>query len=80
MRSVTIRVAPGIEPGRIELKLGNSWHPNIGVMEIPGSQVAGSWQEITADVDTVTGVHALWLRFQGHGKDLFEIDWLRFRD
>jgi|GEM_PF-2734052 len=26
----------------------------------------------------VDGVHALWLRFEGEGEDLFIIDWLRF--
>jgi arabinoxylan arabinofuranohydrolase len=79
VKSVTIRVAPGKEPGRIELKLDHSWHPNIGVLEIPGSP-AGSWQERTVEVEPVTGVHALWLRFHGHGTDLLEVDWLRFRD
>jgi arabinoxylan arabinofuranohydrolase len=79
VKSVTFRVAPGKDPGRIELKLGNSWHPNIGVLEIPGSQATGSWQERTVEVEPVTGVHALWLRFQGRGDNLFEVDWLRFR-
>lgn len=78
VKSVTIRVCPGNSPGRIELKLGNSWHPNIATMDIPDEKAAGGWQEISVDIDPVTGVHALWLRFLGEGGDLFAVDWLRF--
>ena len=78
VKSITVRVAPGKDPGRIALKLGNSWHPDIATMDIPGGDEAGRWQEITVDVDPVTGVHALWLSFLGQGEYLFEVDWIRF--
>ena len=75
--SVTIRVSPGKNPGKIELKVGDSWGPNIGTVEIPGGGDPG-WQSITVELDDVTGVQALWLRFTGEGEDLFTIDWIRF--
>ena len=78
IESVTVRVAPGMDPGMIELKLGYPWRPNIGTAEIPGGGNAGTWQTITAEVDNVRGVHALWLKFTGEGDDLFAIDWIRF--
>jgi hypothetical protein len=76
--SVTLRVAPGRDPGRIELKRGHSWSPNFGVANIPGGGDAATWQEITVDVEPVTGVQVLWLRFLGEGEDLFAVDGIRF--
>jgi hypothetical protein len=78
VKSVTIRVAPGKEPGRIELKLGHSWSPDIAVMEIPGGGNVAIWQEIEVDVAPVNGIHALWLRFHGEGDALFAVDQLLF--
>jgi hypothetical protein len=80
IKSVTIRVAPGKDPGKIQLKLKNSWHGPIGTMEIPGGGDGRNWQEITVDVKKVSGVHALWLRFTGEGEDLFAVDWIRFNN
>jgi arabinoxylan arabinofuranohydrolase len=80
VKSVTIRVAPGKDPGKIAMKLGHSWHRNIGIIEIPGGGDARTWQEITVDVDPVAGVHALWLRFLGEGDELFALDWIRFNN
>jgi arabinoxylan arabinofuranohydrolase len=75
--SVMIRVSPGRNPGKIQLKMENSWGPNFGTVEIPGDSDP-SWQTITAKLDDVKGVKALWLRFTGEGEDLFSIDWIRF--
>ena len=77
IESLSIRVRPGTNPGKVELKLGNSWGPNIATLEIPGREDA-SWQTIMADVDEVKGVQALWLRFAVEGEDLLAIDWIRF--
>lgn len=76
--SVTLRVAPGKYPGKIELKLGHSWSPNIGIMEIPGGGDAATWQEITVKVERVSGIFSLWLRFLGEGDNLFAVDRIRF--
>jgi hypothetical protein len=39
------------------------WHQSIGTVEILGNEHDGEWQNITADIKKVIGVHALWLRF-----------------
>jgi len=80
VKSVTVRVRPGNNPGKLEFKLDDSWKQSICRMDIPGNGTAGAWQEITVDVKQVTGVHALWIRFQGDGEDLYELDWFRFNE
>jgi beta-xylosidase len=55
IRSVTIRVAPGKDPGKIQMKLKNSWHGPIGTAEIPGGGDGSKWQEITVDINNATG-------------------------
>lgn len=78
VNAVTLRVAPGRDPGRIVLKIGHSWSPAIGMMEIPGGGDGATWQEITVNVKPVSGIHALWLRFQGDGDGLFTVDRIQF--
>ena len=77
VESIKIRVSPGTRPGKIELRLENSWGSKIAAVDIPGRGNA-EWQTISADVNAVTGVHALWLRFKGEGEDPVSIDWIRF--
>jgi len=74
---VTFRVKPGKKSGKIDLALDMPWHQSIGTVEINGDDY-GTWQNIIVDIKSVTGVHALWLRFSGDGDDLFSIDWFRF--
>lgn len=74
---VTMRVAPGIKGGKIELVLDYPWRWPIGVVEISGDD-KGGWCEITVPIQKTIGVHALWLRFSGQGDDLFAVDWLKF--
>jgi arabinoxylan arabinofuranohydrolase len=76
--SVTIAVAPGARPGRIDLALDQLWHPSIGTLEVPGNGDGKSWTILTAPVNHPKGVHALVLRFSGEGNDCFKVDWLRF--
>ena len=75
---VTLRVKPGGNAGRIDLALDMPWHPSIATLDIPGGRGENGWRTATADLEKVTGIHALWLRFDGQGDDLFSIDWLEF--
>lgn len=77
---VTVRVAPGVEPGRIELALDQMWSPAVATVEVPGGGDGTAWTELAAKVKAVRGVHALWLRFRGSGEDLFRVDSFRFGD
>lgn len=77
VESVKIRVSPGSYPGKIELRLGNSWGPRIATLDIPMGE-NDTWRTITAEVGDVSGVQALWLRFTGKAEDPVAIDWIRF--
>ncbi len=66
--------------GSISIHLDQPWRHAIGTVHIQGG---GNpvWQTVSAKIEKTTGVHAVWLRFNGAGskEDLFEIDWFRFR-
>ena len=49
-----------------------------GIMEVPGGGNAAAWQEITVEVEPVSGIYPLWLRFLGEGENLFAVDRIRF--
>jgi hypothetical protein len=36
------------------------------------------WETLTLEVNSESGIHALWLQAHGGEGDLFEIDWLKF--
>jgi hypothetical protein len=77
---VTVRVAPGKNPGKILIGSDRSWWGgNLGEIEIPATEAENNWQIITTELKRpVKGVRALWLTFNGEGKDLYSLDWVRF--
>ena len=77
--SVSVRVMPGRDPGRIDLKAGMPWGDVIGSVEVPDSTCRSGWATLTAPAGNVKGAQALWLVFSGEGEELFSVDWLRFR-
>jgi hypothetical protein len=76
--SLTIMVAPGISPGRIDIATDSAWGRSIGSIKVSGDGDGKSWIPLTCKIRNVTGVHSLWLRFEGKGDDLFKIDWFQF--
>jgi len=82
VKSITVRVAPGVNGGKLNIGLDHSWEiGNLIQIEIPSKGVGEEWVEITVPIKkTVTGKHALWLNFSGYGDDLFELDWLKFNN
>jgi hypothetical protein len=78
VKKITLRIAPGENGGRIVVAIDQPWHKRLANITIPGVQGAKEWQTLTFDVQSVTGVHALWLQFFGKGKEMFSIDWLSF--
>ncbi len=75
---LTIRVAPGAKPGFIDIATDSPWGNSIGVMSVPGNGDGHNWRECSCDIQSVKGIHAVWLRFDGEGKDLFKVDWFQF--
>jgi arabinoxylan arabinofuranohydrolase len=78
VKSVTFRIAPGADGGRIVVSIDQPWHDRLADITVPAAQGVKEWQMMTFDVKPVAGVHALWLQFFGKGKQMFSIDWLKF--
>jgi arabinoxylan arabinofuranohydrolase len=76
--SITFRVAPGKTGGKIDIGLDNRWSPSIGTVDIPGNGDGRTWITVKGKISQVKGVHAIWLRFNGTGEDLFNLDWFQF--
>jgi hypothetical protein len=74
-RTVSVRARRGRNAGRIHLRLGKPWGPEAGRVDIPAGEPGSPAEEtFTAPVDLPGGVQALYLVFEGQGKDLFEVD------
>jgi arabinoxylan arabinofuranohydrolase len=76
--SVFVKVAPGSDPGKIDLAFDMPWKESVATIDIPGGGNQKKWEIKTAAVKNSKGVHALWLRFYGEGDSLFAIDWIKF--
>lgn len=76
---IKIRVAPGMQESAIDIGLDNIWGPtSMGAVQVPKKK-GQKWITVTAKVDSsITGVHAIWLRFSGKGKNLGVVDRMKF--
>jgi arabinoxylan arabinofuranohydrolase len=91
--SVSIRVAPGSKPGKIDLFVDDSWGAAVGSVQVPTKQTE-KWVTVKAAVKVPAGTHALWLSFldptvtgpfgfplpnaSPEAGELFQVDALRF--
>jgi GH43 family beta-xylosidase len=75
---LNIQVAPGINPGKIDIAIDTPWGESIGNIAVPGNGDGNKWTLLTCKTEQVKGVHAIWLRFSGDGSDLFKVDWFQF--
>jgi hypothetical protein len=73
-KTVEFVVKPGISAGKIMVNIGKSWHQNIAVVSIPAKKGDEEWITVSADLKEVTGVHELWLTFQGSNGGMYSID------
>jgi len=78
LESFEIRVAPGKKAGKIHLTLDQPWRWNIGTIDVPAGSGEQKWVTLSCKIKPPQGVHALWLKFEGEGDDLFEIDGFKF--
>jgi hypothetical protein len=76
--SLIVSVNPGTNGGSISVILDQSWGSPVGRIEIPGKEKAGESVILRQKIRPIDGVHALWLRFDGEGDDLFQVDWFTF--
>jgi hypothetical protein len=77
--SVVFRIAPGIDPGSIEVAIDRPWSYAPAIVQVPGDGDGKTWTELRAPVAPgLKGVHAVWLRFKTKGHNSYNIDWFRF--
>jgi hypothetical protein len=79
--SVTVTVMPGSGPGLIRFKADMPWGPEIASIRVPAAGEGEEWRRLTGPAAGVSGVHALWLVFEGEGQQesLFRIDGFGFK-
>jgi GH43 family beta-xylosidase len=77
--SVIFNIAPGVDPGSIEVAIDRPWSYAPATVQIPGDGDGKTWVEIKAPVSQgLKGVHAVWLRFKTKGESSYNVDWFRF--
>ena len=79
-QSVKVRFATQTAGGTIEFRLDAPDGDLIGFMDIP---VTGNWQNWEMDsvnIDAVSGVHDVYLVFQGGESYLFNLNWFGFSE
>ena len=79
VESVTFRIAPGADPGSIEVAIDRPWSYAPATVMVPGGGDGKTWTEIRSAVAPgLKGVHAVWLRFNIKGTNGFNVDWFKF--
>jgi len=77
--SVMMLVAPGEKPGKIQIKLDNSWGETYGTLDVPGGGDGKTWTSLSCKIKEIKGVHALHLSFVAEEKKSFAIDSFKFK-
>lgn len=78
VKTVTFRVAPGAEAGTISVCLNDPWGWTAATVRIPGDGNGKTYTTVTAPVSFVTGVHAVWLKFNATESSNYKVDWFVF--
>lgn len=72
--SVQMRVAPGSKPGKIIIRMDNSWEAPVGTLDVPGGGDGQTWELLTCRLKQVKGVHVLHLSFVTEENSSFNVD------
>ena len=80
-RSFMVNVSSGTSGGYIEIRIDNITGPIVGVCEVPSTGGWNNYSSLNCAINTVIGVHVLYLRFIGEaiGK-LFNVNFFKFID
>ena len=71
---VQMRVAPGSKPGKIIIRMDNSWEAPVGTLDVPLGGNGQTWELLTCRLKQVKGVHALHLSFVTEENSSFNVD------
>jgi hypothetical protein len=76
--NLEVRVSPGKKGGKIQIALDQPWHGSVGTVDVPAGSGDQKWITLSCKLKQVTGVHSVWLKFEGEGDDLFDVDGFKF--
>lgn len=65
--------------GQIEVRLDNPEGPLVGTCEVGHTGGWQKWETVTCPIQSVSGVHAVYLVFKGRESRLFDLKSFRFR-
>lgn len=77
-KNFSIRIAPGKDGGTITLSADKTWHQRLATIKIDGNKDGKEWQTISYGIESIEGIHGIYLQFFGEGEDMFSIDWFSF--
>lgn len=72
------RVASATSGGNIQIILDNLNNAPVGSVSVGNTGGWQNWQTVSGAINTVTGLHNVFLRFTGGSGFLFNVDWWRF--
>ncbi|WP_308365648.1 MULTISPECIES: endo-1,4-beta-xylanase [unclassified Microbulbifer] len=71
-------VASDTSGGTVEIILDDVNNPPVGSLSVGNTGGWQNWQTVSTQINTVTGLHDLFLRFSGESDYLLNLDWYRF--
>jgi hypothetical protein len=74
------RVAGASNGSRIEIRLGSSLGTLIGSCEVPDTSGFHVWRTISCPIEAQSGVHDVYLVFEGGEGFLFNVNWFKFEN
>lgn len=72
-------VACGSQGGQIDVRLGSPNGRLLGRIQVKNSGDWQTWETLSCEVRSVTGVHDLYLVLSGGNGELFNVDWWQFK-
>ncbi len=75
---VAVSVAGVARDCRIEMRLGSPDGKRIARVKVPSTGGGQEWENVVGEVMGATGVHDLYIRFDGADEDLANLDWWQF--
>lgn len=73
-----IRVASGTAGGVIDIYLDSKDGRQIGQINVPTTGDWQNWQTQSYDIDSINGIHSIYMKFSGGSGYLLNVNWFRF--
>uniref|UniRef100_UPI000555317C carbohydrate-binding protein n=1 Tax=Aquimarina pacifica TaxID=1296415 RepID=UPI000555317C len=78
--SISASVSSGSSGGNIEIRQGSTTGNLLGTLEVSNTGSWTTWETISTNISSVSGVQDIYLVFTGGSGYLLDIDWFRFTE